>query len=258
MKHIQKQFSTAAKPKCSCGSKNFLPAEDFEAHTGLSGISAHYVFPQHNGAGNIFKKIMSKASDDPAAIEQMRKDWNEIVTLNPVLEKVSVNKNNRRELCDALFGAISQFNTDDINIFITTTRKAGIAPARDVPKIYGLEELNRNIELTAGFPMPWVTAPETVQKIKTALEARTGKPIDWIMSPENEKKIRDFMVKELSKPTDTPKETAHIKAICEGPFGTAFEYGTLYDQYIRSKDMQKIRDMIFNGTVKKQAPKPHP
>ena len=193
MGQVKKQFSAAAKPRCSHHAKNFMPANDFEAHTGLSGISGHYTFPRGLSAtkyqdyleytGKVFDHytfnkddtFAKKSEPDPALMEKLRKDWDELVALNPVLKKVSVNKNDGFELHDALYGVVSKFNTDDINIFLDTPRKTGKRTvALDVPKIYGLKNVKIEIELTAGSPMYWVPSPTTIQKIKAALKGTDG------------------------------------------------------------------------------------
>ena len=184
MGRVQKQFSAAAKPKCSHHSKNFLPANDFEAHTGLFGISAHYIFPRGLSAAKYSDYVSyssrafdyytfsrtdytfaKKSDSDPVFMQQMRKDWDELVALNPELKKVSLNREEALDLQSALAGAVSQFNVDDLNAFIDIHHKTGrVSAAIDIPKLYGLEDIERGIELTTGVQMSWVASPRTVRK----------------------------------------------------------------------------------------------
>jgi hypothetical protein len=221
MAQVKKQFSAAAKTKCSHGTKNFQSARDFEAHTGISGISADYVFPrglpEEEYQGYLISRIAEDATGDAtdqAVVKQLCMDWDELVALNPELEKVSVDKHDGQAVRDALFGAASQYNTDDINFFYK--RGEGMN-WDDIYEIFGLSDTRRNIELTTGHRMSWVAAPETLQKTKLALEAKTGRPIEFVVAPENKEKIISYLAQKWSDPGDTPKQTAEVKAILEGP-----------------------------------------
>ena len=120
MGRVKKQFYTVAKPKC------WMPAKEFEGETGLTGISGDYKFPhglsadEYEGyvsyASRIFDCYLLNREDytsvktsepDPALMEKMRKDWDDLVTLNPALKKVSVDKKDGNELQLALEGAAS-------------------------------------------------------------------------------------------------------------------------------------------------------
>ncbi len=267
MGQTKQQFSTASKPRCSHNNKNFLPARDFEAHAGITGISAHYVFPRGMSVGKYEAYLLSyagwnhvegknpeeqiyNASHDPLVMARLRKDWAELVALNPELKKISINKNDGGELRDALFGAASQFNIDDINIFLDTPRKTGNnLNGINVPKIYGLKVTEAQIELTSGVRMQWVASPETVNKIKAALEAKTGKPLDWVLTPENQEKITSFIAQKWNEPTDTPEQTEEIKTILAGPVEG-------WTSRLNDTTMKEIKNLLYKAPAKKKASGP--
>jgi hypothetical protein len=265
---IKKDFVKAA-PRCSHGNKNFLPARDFEFHAGIDGISAHYVFPRGISA-TWYDKYLEKAdyasrtrkcysfnkdhapslkSPDPALMADMLKDWDELAALNPGLKKVRLDRGSPMNLLNALYGVVSQFNVDDINNFLEVPRITGRrAVAVDNLKIHDMSQTQVKIEIAAGTQVEWVLSPATLKKIEQALEKKTGNPLDWVLSPENEKKIRQFMAKKWTKPTDTPEETAQIKALTEGRFGDALDRFGRADSLVRhfnDKDLRDIRRMLF-------------
>jgi hypothetical protein len=273
MGQIKKDFAKAVQPRCSHGSKNCLPARDFEFHAGIDGISAHYVFPRGISA-TWYDKYLEKAeygpktwkcysfngdhtfflkSPDPALMASMLKDWDELIALNPALRKVRLDRSSPMNLVHALNGVVSQFNVDDINNFLEVPRVTGRnITAVDNLKIHDMSKMQVKIELAAGTQIQWVLSPATIKKIQQALEKKTGKPIDWTLSPENENKIRQFMAKKWTKPTDTTEETAKIKAITGGRFGEALDHfgqapeaGDCLSRYFNEKDLRDIRRMLF-------------
>jgi hypothetical protein len=276
---LQKLFSAITKPRRFSGITNFLPARLFEAETGISGISGHYVFPGGLSAAEYqhyvvlphyeahyrpdWNKISECGNPDfmeykrkdwdkrvalnpelasepgPAVTEQLRKDWDELVALNSELEKVSLNRDDGLALREALYGVVSQFNTDDINFYLKTW---GERQELTITKW-------REIGLTAGASVRWIAAPETMQKIASALEAKTGRPVGWVLLPENQKKITSFLEKKCIKPDDTPARAAEIKALLAGPVDGWYEDFCL-------EHLKEVSAMLKKGTPKK-TPKPH-
>jgi hypothetical protein len=271
MSKVQQQFLNVAKARCSHGLNNMLSSRDFEAHAGITGISAYYIFPGNMSVTRFANHIdrmdypsrtfqhysfdegdnfVLTSTPDPVLLAQMLKDWNDLIALNPELKKIKVDKGSPKELFDCLAGVASQYNADDINHYLTRSRLGFPKDSADT------DQLKTAIELTAGAAMEWDASPKTLKVIKAALEAKTGKPIDWATTPENKRKIQKFMLERWADPTDAPEITAKLKALTEGPFGsvvnTLDSQPNAFYSYLKAKDLKAIQRMLF-----KDLPRPY-
>lgn len=268
MGRARQQFSAAA-PRCSHGAQNFRPAEDFEAHTGLRGIAGHYRFP-HNMSATTYQTRLEAYSgstcfstapspEDAAAI---RKEWETMVRLNPGLANVRLDKKSSAEILNALLGAASQFNADDINFFLLHQRRGDQAEDKIEALKKSLRQLmhiRMAVELTAGARMEWIPSPQTLQKARAALEERTGQPIEWILSAESRQHVRDILAARWLDPKDTPEQTAATQEILRHePFGDSFGglYRRLYGQEIEAVREGMLKDIKKSKRFPKREPFP--
>lgn len=104
-----------------------------------------------DAVGAEFHHIM-KTPEHPYRIVQ-RALWDELVSLNPVLEKVKFDRMQGHQIHEAMMGVSSGFNVDDINYFLR--RPPGYRPGSP-------EDLDKTaIAAKAGMRPGWRPSPET-------------------------------------------------------------------------------------------------
>lgn len=167
-----------------------LPAHRFELETGLTGLAGNYRFPGslrakdfedryfwgNKGTPPAFLKETSLpekeidvralggidhavAHSSPGFRHVMLQLWDKMVRLNPPLAAVAVDRANPNHVYDALHGAASGFNPDDINFYLRTRWIEGKMPALLIASG------TRAVENLCGVMPEWITSPQTLDKI---------------------------------------------------------------------------------------------
>ncbi len=145
------------------------PALLFEQKHGLSGIAGRYVFSSAPGMDRLSlqQKIWSPSCMNTVAQEELTAIFQELKRLNPeAISKIAFDHDIHKQANDVVYGMVSGFNVDDINLFmkrahgnLSQTEWTGLL--NDVraweAKIMQRLELKPSIE--------WVAAEPTLQNI---------------------------------------------------------------------------------------------
>lgn len=152
------------------------PSLDFQRAAGLRDIAAAYHFPENRSATEFdhwADSFCSFRDGDSAQESQfLQKTWDELVALNPELERIKP-QGNATWLRYGIFGAASRFNPDDINFFIELQKRTDCSVvALLVHQVPSYKKLLIDIEARTGLDTEWVASPETLLKIHGQVKNR--------------------------------------------------------------------------------------
>ncbi len=209
MSDLKSHFYDAANFEFNLGSGHYKPAAAFEIAHNISGIAHYYKFPTvtvEGEASNLsiffdsytgnkyFKDVMACyrhplecdyrrekiAELDPALMGELQGEWQALKDLNPELEVVQIDVNDPLHLMDALRGAASLFNPDDISFFLDLcVKEKSWAAAVNAHEVPGYTDLANRVIALAGDRPGWVVSPGTLEKIEKQFTA----PIQPSLNP---------------------------------------------------------------------------
>jgi hypothetical protein len=181
-----------------------MPAYRFEKATGLKGIAGNYKYPgglnavefddawtwtfrQYGGgiealpkalvAKNVpmpefglHEEIGAYLNRAPKELQDaLRNVWDETVALNPSLKAVRLDKNDIGKVYDAINGAASGFNANDINYYFEADS------SDDARRTYFEDPRRLRIEDETGARPCWIASPETLDAICLKLDERQAR-----------------------------------------------------------------------------------
>ena len=184
---VSRAFNVASRRPGDHTSRH--PALDFQTANLLRCIAGRYVIPSNYTAPEYEDLTSRKMHDAAAALaggeaprfkfwdiiekapppEFLRKSWNKLVRLNPVLKGVRFDKANAEEMYNAHLGVTSGFNVDDINFFLEQKKVGDGLPAKQAREMPVHGERLQRIEAAALTPMFWVASPKTAEKVEERL-----------------------------------------------------------------------------------------
>jgi hypothetical protein len=164
------------------------PALEFQTQNHLRSIAGryripgNYTAPEYEDVTSAMVIAETKAMVTPAdkrshwnvleriaPPEPLKKSWNRLVRLNPVLKGVKFDRNNGEEMYNAHLGVTSGFNVDDMNFFLEQKRVGEGLPAKQAHEMPVHGDRLLRIEGMAKTPMFWVASPKTAEKVEARL-----------------------------------------------------------------------------------------
>jgi hypothetical protein len=191
-----------AKERLERAMLDHMPAYRFEKASGLKGIAGNYKYPgglnavefddawtwtfhQYGGGTaalptalvkmgvpmpeiGLREEINAYLKRAPKELQDaLRNVWDELVTLNPALKAVRVDKTDIGMVYDAINGAASGFNANDINYYFEADN------SDEARRAYFQDPRRVRIEDETGARACWIASPETLDLICLKLEERT-------------------------------------------------------------------------------------
>ena len=173
------------------------PARCFEIANNLRGIAGHYKIPrgmtafalETRTAARMAAAVRSEAQEKNISEAQRKnseagylwdliktmkspafllRSWNELVSLNPGLVHVRMNKRSSEDLYNAHRAVTSGFNVDDINFFIEQTHVGKGYPAQQAQEMPDHGDRIARIDSVSAVPVQWVLSPKPHRKSKAA------------------------------------------------------------------------------------------
>lgn len=179
------------------------PPYRFEKQTGLKGIAGKYRYPgglnavefddaytwtfhMHGGTQALPTALLA-AGITPPEIGQhedmgdylrrtprevqdfYRRTWDELVSLNPELKTVRLDKSDILKVYDAINGAASGFKPQDINYYFEADN------SEEARRAHFADPLREKIQNETGAHICWIASPETLSDINLKLEERKAR-----------------------------------------------------------------------------------
>ncbi|MCC7037250.1 MAG: hypothetical protein IT560_08060 [Alphaproteobacteria bacterium] len=127
----------------------------------LAGVKTTRALEAYWRGGGIWQKL--KDADAPQVLKD---SWDALVSLNPKLAAVTVDREKLRSLLDAHYGVTSGFNIDDINFFQAQKKIGDGLPAKQAHAMPDHGPRLTRIDAVSKPPMYWVASPETAKKVE--------------------------------------------------------------------------------------------
>jgi hypothetical protein len=175
-----------------------LPVHDFERQTGVTGISRSYLIPDNMTAheyedfytwkildggikkpgvvegtalpesritkikGDVDQFLMKRSAGYQALLQQ---GWKKLVDLNPELRKVRLDPKKIDQVYDALMGATSGMNPDDINFYVGAKQKGHDNPGMYFDETPSLALAFEKIAEKSGVRPEWNPSRKTMRVV---------------------------------------------------------------------------------------------
>lgn len=153
------------------------PAREYEEQARVKDIAGRYSFPGGLDACRYERFLYSffPWRDEPVDEKELlslRREWDKVAGNNSALECVEPDYTSRGSLLNALVGAASLFNPEDIKFFVEMC-KAGV----DYVALHTAKDMDYNrvemfIHQRTGTPEGWVLSPQTLCRILEQVKDR--------------------------------------------------------------------------------------